>query len=93
MLTDGKQSKSPYENYPLNIDFKAASKPLKDIGVQIYTVILGKDYNLFDMLDISSSDEKMFRAANLNNLDKLAAKISNSICKGTLKVNLFIHNL
>ena len=80
MLTNGYQSKRLGD--PFFVDLRAASRPLKDIDVAIYTVALSKYYDIGEMVDTASSSQNVFRSNDLDDLKELAAKISNYACKG-----------
>ena len=83
-MTDGRQTRGvdAPDAKPLHL----ASYPLKRSGVQLYSLGIGKDYDIGELLDIASDDASVYRASDVNQLNDIVASISEHACKGTLSV-------
>ena len=79
-MTDGRQTKG--KDAPDAIDLHVASRPLKDLGVQIYALGIGKDYDIGELLDIASDDSSVFRSTDVDELVSIVATITERTCKG-----------
>ncbi|XP_047136671.1 collagen alpha-1(II) chain isoform X1 [Hydra vulgaris] len=80
VLTDGRQTRG--SSAPDAVDLHVASRPLKDIGVQIYSLGIGRDYDIGELLDIASDDASVFRSSDVDELVSIVASITETTCKG-----------
>ena len=79
-MTDGRQTKG--EDAPDAIDLHIASRPLKDSGVQVYSLGIGTNYDIGELLDIASDDASVFRSQDIDELVSIVASITEQTCKG-----------
>ena len=79
-MTDGRQTRGA--DAPDAEDLHVASKPLKELGVQVYSLGIGADYDIGELLDIASDDASVFRAAGFDELLSIVASITEQTCKG-----------
>eukprot|EP00111_Clytia_hemisphaerica_P023393 TCONS_00068905-protein len=80
VMTDGRQTKG--EDAPDAVDLHIASRPLKDLGVQIFSLGIGKNYDIGELLDIASDDASVFRSSDVDELVSIVASITEQTCKG-----------
>ena len=75
VITDGEQTKSkPYTKLP------EASQGVKDKGVAVYAVGVGKGANVAELREIASSQENVFVSASFKELQGLAVEIRKRLC-------------
>ena len=79
-MTDGQQTRGDEAKDAK--DLHDASKPLKEQGVQIYSLGIGDDYNIGELLDIASDDASVFRAGDFDELLSIVTSITEQTCKG-----------
>ena len=79
-MTDGRQTKGA--EAPDAVDLHEASRPLKDSGVQVYSLGIGKNYDIGELLDIASDDASVFRSSDVDELVSIVASITEQTCKG-----------
>ena len=79
-MTDGRQTKG--KDAPDAVDLHIASRPLKDLGVQIFSLGIGKNYDIGELLDIASDDASVFRSSDVDELVSIVASITEQTCKG-----------
>ena len=79
-MTDGRQTRGL--DAPDATDLHIASRPLKDIGVQVYSLGIGRNYDIGELLDIASDDASVFRSSDVDELVSIVASITESTCKG-----------
>ena len=79
-MTDGRQTRGidAPDAKPLHL----ASHPLKEKGVQLYSLGIGKDYDIGELLDIASDDASVYRSSDVDELNTIVARISEHACKG-----------
>lgn len=82
-MTDGRQTKSD-DAEPLHL----ASRHLKESGVQVYSLGIGQDYDIGELLDIASDDASVFRSSDVDELISIVASITEQTCKGKSKTPL-----
>ena len=79
-MTDGRQTtkKGPYT--PLDV----ASKPLKQKGVNMYSLGVGKRYDLRNLQQMASTPwtKHVFEASNFDQLRQKASEIARTQCSG-----------
>lgn len=80
VMTDGRQTKGL--DAPDAEDLHIASRPLKDLGVQVYSLGIGNDYDIGELLDIASDDASVFRSTDVDELVSIVASITEQTCKG-----------
>lgn len=80
-MTDGIQTRDVAGAEELHI----ASKPLKEKGVQIYSLGIGSNYDIGELLDTASDERSVFKAGNFEELLSIVSSITQQTCKGTLK--------
>ena len=90
-MTDGRQTRGP--DAPDAEDLHVASKPLKEQGVQIYSLGIGGDYDIGELLDIASDDSSVFRAGDFSELLSIVASITEQTCKGMFILFSFYYSL
>ena len=79
-MTDGKQTREP--DVSDAEDLHDASKPLKESGVQVYSLGMGQDYDMGELLDIASDDASVFRGGQIDELASAVTRITEQTCKG-----------
>ena len=82
VMTDGRQAKG--EDAPDAKELHLASRGLKEAGVQVYSLGIGRDYDIGELLDIASDDQSVFRSSDVDELVSIVAQISEQACKGIL---------
>lgn len=80
VMTDGRQTKG--EDAPDAKELHLASRSLKESGVQVYSLGIGQNYDIGELLDIASDDASVFRSSDVDQLVSIVAKISEETCKG-----------
>jgi len=80
VMTDGRQTKG--EDAPDAKPLHLASRALKESGVQVYSLGIGKNYDIGELLDIASDDASVFRSSDVDELVSIVASISEQTCKG-----------
>ena len=83
-MTDGIQTRDVEGVEELHI----ASKPLKEKGVQIYSLGIGANYDIGELLDTASDERSVFKAGNFEELLSIVSSITQQTCKGNLKSNI-----
>ena len=83
-MTDGEQTK--INNEP--VDLKKASTALQAKGVDVFTLAIGLDPDIFQLVDIVSKPEFFYRAQTFDALESLVETLTAGQCIGT-KVFLF----
>lgn len=79
-MTDGRQTREPDVSDAEGLHL--ASKPLKDSGVQIYSLGIGSDFDLSELLDIASDDASVVSAKDFDELITTVGKVTKQTCKG-----------
>lgn len=82
LLTDGvptEPTDKNISNYP-TVSAQNIAKDIKDSGVSIYTIGLGKSVSSTFLKSISTSDSYYFEAPNKESLSSIYSKISQSLC-------------
>ena len=75
VITDGKQTTSkPYT------ELSVASQGVKNKGVPVYAVGVGKGVDAEELRDIASSQENVFISASFKELQPLAVEIRKKLC-------------
>ena len=83
MLTDGIQTKNKGFYTPLFF----ASQPLKDKGVNIFSLGIGSDLSVMEQLQVASSHDNVFYAMDFNYLSRKVTEITKAMCVGTYLLN------
>ena len=84
VITDGKQTTSkPYTK------LSVASQGLKNAGIAVYAVGVGKGADAAELREIASSQEKVFISASFKELQTLAVDIRKRLCQGQYR-NYFV---
>ena len=82
MLTDGAQTrngkKGPYT--PL----AEASQPLKDKGVDVWAIAVGKRANISELQVIASDPKKVFIVSSFKQLKSIIEELQKKACEGTV---------
>ena len=78
VLTDGIQTK---EKGSFTALFEA-SQPLKDKGVNIYSIGVGQDTDLLELNEIASSPDNVFAVENFDHLSREVKRITKLQCRG-----------
>ena len=79
-MTDGRQTKG--KDAPDAKPLHLASRELKEGGVQVYSLGIGNNYDIGELIDIASDDASVFRSTNMDELVSIVATISEQTCKG-----------
>ena len=87
VLTDGRQTRAPDVTDAEGLH--TASRPLKESGVQVYSLGIGQDIDIGELLDIASDDESVFSAKDFDDLQTIVAGITQQTCKGRLGIDDF----
>ncbi|KAK2561274.1 Collagen alpha-6(VI) chain [Acropora cervicornis] len=77
VITDGKQAKN--ENYT---ELSVASRGLKDKGVGVYAVGVGKSVSGTELEDIASGTEFVLRTVSFEKLSTTAEEVAKRLCRG-----------
>lgn len=84
VITDGEQTTNRGPYTPLSI----ASRALKDKGVKVYSLGIGKTVNRDQLSETASSSSKVFTASSFSELAPIAMEIVQSSCPGMTGVVL-----
>ena len=84
MLTDGAQTKSGKKGP--HTPLKSAAQPLKDKGVEIWSIAIGPPVNISDLEVIASDPEKVISVPSFMDLAHIIEKVQRAACEGTLNV-------
>ena len=80
-MTDGRQTVN--DESVLGVDIlEEAVKPIKDKGVLVMTIGIGKGANLVDLLAMASSDVDVYMAENFKELRNLVKDLTVKKCPG-----------
>ena len=83
MITDGAQTtngkKGPYT--PLDV----ASQPLKDKGIEVWSIGVGKGANMADLETIASDPGKVILVKSFKELNNIVKDIEKAACEGAVK--------
>jgi hypothetical protein len=80
-VTDGIQTKGKGSFIPLQI----ASSGLQVKGVHVYSLGVGKNADVLELLDIASTDDAVFSTRNFDDLtNTMVEPIQTEMCKGIL---------
>ena len=77
VITDGEQTKTKAFT-----ELTVASQGVKNKGVAVLAVGVGKGANEAELREIASNQEKVFVSASFKELQSLAAEIRKSLCEG-----------
>ena len=88
MITDGAQTrngkKGPY------IPLAKASQPLKDKGVDIWSIGVGKRVNRTELETIASDPKKVMIVGSFKELRPLIEELQRKACKGKFSFQIFL---
>lgn len=76
ILTDGRQSRDP-DTIPL----QDAVRPLRQLGVRIYTVAIGDEVDLKELYQVTERKEDVFPVSDFADLANMANDIALKTCK------------
>ena len=77
VITDGKQTTSkPYTK------LSVASRGVKNAGVDVYAIGVGKGADAAELREIASGQENVFISASFKELQTLAVQIRKKLCEG-----------
>ena len=77
VITDGKQTKSrPYT------ELTVASQGVKDKGIAVYAVGVGKGVDASELQQIASSQENVYTASSFKEVHTLAPQLRGNLCDG-----------
>ena len=82
VITDGKQTRDRGKYTPLT----QAAQGIKQKGVTVYALGVGKGVERSDLQAIASSEETVFTAATFAALGDIVENIRQGVCKGTVVV-------
>ena len=86
MITDGAQTtngaKGPYT--PLD----KASQPLKDKGVDVWSIGVGKRAKKSDLITIASDPGKVIVVSSFKNLKEILGDVQKAVCEGIQPTSL-----
>lgn len=85
MITDGVQTKNG--KVGPHIPLADASQPLKDKGVEIWAISVGKPANNTDLEVIASDPEKVILVTEFEDLTHIPEEVQRAACEGTLNMN------
>ena len=85
MVTDGVQTKNG--KIGPHIPLANASQPLKDKGVEIWAISVGKLANNTDLEVLASDPEKVILVDEFEDLTHISDEIQNVACEGMLNIN------
>lgn len=78
ILTDGRQSQDP-DTVPL----QEAVRPLRQLGVRIYTVAIGDEVDLKELYQVTERNEDVFPVSDFADLANMANDIALKTCRVT----------
>ena len=85
VITDGKQTRDRDPITPL----MEASQGMKDKGITVYALGVGKNVDRTELQKIASSEETLFTAESFKALGIVAQKIKDSLCKGMKNIVVY----
>ena len=83
MITDGKQTTDQGSYTELSV----ASRGLKNKGVKVFSLGIGRNVDRTQLNDIASSNDNVFTAASFGGLAPVAETIVQNSCPGRLRGN------
>ena len=85
-MTDGRQT---VEEGFLSSDILHDSvQPLKDKGIRVISLGIGKGTLLFDLLTLASTDEDVYSAADFKELKNLVTELTERNCPGMVSLSI-----
>ena len=85
MVTDGVQTTNG--KIGPHIPLANASQPLKDKGVEIWAISVGKLANNTDLEVLTSDPEKVILVEEFEDLTHISDEVQNAACEGMLNIN------
>lgn len=85
MVTDGVQTTNG--KIGPHIPLANASQPLKDKGVEIWAISVGKLANNTDLEVLASDPEKVILVEEFEDLTHISDEVQNAACEGMLNIN------
>ena len=85
-MTDGRQT---VEEGFLSSDILHDSvQPLKDKGIRVISLGIGKGTLLFDLLTLASTDEDVYSASDFKELKNLVTELTERNCPGMVSLSI-----
>ena len=81
-MTDGEQTIPNGDNRKSLEILRAAVTPLKNKGVEVMTIGIGKSIILEDLVELASDDTGVFLAENFQALDEIVTDVKEGKCPG-----------
>ena len=80
-MTDGKQTVEKDGVLPSDI-LRDAVQPLKDKGIRVISLGVGKGIELFDLVTLASTDLDVYTATDFEELETLVTELTKGNCPG-----------
>ena len=81
-MTDGEQTIPNGDNRKSLEILRAAVTPIKNKGVEVMTIGIGKSIILEDLVELASDDTGVFLAENFQALDEIVTDVKEGKCPG-----------
>lgn len=91
-MTDGKQTLDDDTALTTDILLEAV-QPLKDKGVRVISLGIGRGTTLLDLLTLASTDSDVYSATDFKELKGLVKELTASQCPGRAYIVLFVEDL
>ena len=88
-MTDGEQTKDPEATKSVNEILAEAVQPLKDKGVRVITLGIGKKVNK-ESLQTIATDDFVFYASSFNELRKMVKQLKKGTCPSKWRQQLYM---
>ena len=85
MITDGEQSKKDDSKLSVDQILAQAAQPLKDKGVRVIALGIGKKVNMENLETIASDKRLVFKASSFHSLLRIVTSLKKGTCLGKKK--------
>ena len=89
VITDGEQSKKDDSKLSVDQILAQAAQPLKDKGVRVIALGIGKKVNMENLETIASDKRLVFKASSFHSLLRIVTSLKKGTCLGKKKNVLF----
>lgn len=85
VITDGEQSKKDDSKLSVDQILSQAAQPLKDKGVRVIALGIGKKVNMENLETIASDKRLVFKASSFHSLLRIVTSLKKGTCLGKKK--------
>ena len=89
VITDGEQSKKDDSKLSVDQILAQAAQPLKDKGVRVIALGIGKKVNMENLETIASDKRLVFKASSFHSLLRIVTSLKKGTCLGKKKKYLY----